>query len=160
MRRSLKITAWIAGGLVLLLVLVVGAVLIVGNTAAGRVQIEKLVARLTRGHVQLSGLAGSLPSHLTLEELRLKDSAGVWLTARKIELDWTPLAYLEGRLQIDRLHVASVDMERLPQGSSSAPSSGGEGSIPPIDVAQAALDLLPLGAPFAGRAASPVASGT
>ena len=92
-------------------------VFIVGNTAAGRVQIEKLVARLTAGNVQLSGLAGSFPSHLTLEELQLRDAAGVWLTAKKIELDWTPWAYLEGRLQIDRLQVASVDMERLPQSS-------------------------------------------
>ena len=47
MRRSLKIIAWIAGGLAFLLVLLVGAVLILGNTSAGRVQIEKLVARLT-----------------------------------------------------------------------------------------------------------------
>jgi translocation and assembly module TamB len=159
MRRSLKITAWIAGGLVLLLMLVVGAVLIIGNTAAGRVQIENIVARLTGGHVQLSGLAGSLPSHLTLEELTLKDSAGVWLTARKIELDWTPLAYLEGRLQVDRLHVGSVDMERLPQSSSTAPSSG-EVSIPRIDVGQASFDLLHLGPQLAGAPTSLVASGS
>jgi translocation and assembly module TamB len=159
MRRSLKITAWIAGGLVLLLMLVTGAVLIIGNTVAGRVQIENLVSRLTGGHVQLSGLAGSLPSHLTLAELQLSDAAGVWLTARKIELDWTPLAYLEGRLQIDRLRAASVAMERLPQGSSAAPSSA-EVSIPHIDVAQASLDLVQLGPQLAGAPASLSASGS
>ena len=49
MRRSLKITAWVAGGLALLLLLAIGTVLIVGNTPAGRVQIERLVARLTAG---------------------------------------------------------------------------------------------------------------
>jgi len=53
-----------------------------GNTAAGRVQIEKLTAKLTKGQVQLSGLAGSFPSHLTLEQLQLRDAAGVWLTAK------------------------------------------------------------------------------
>jgi len=156
MRRSLKITAWVAGGILLLLVLVIAAVWIAGNTAAGRAQIESLVARLTAGHVRLSGLAGSLPSHLTLEELELTDAAGVWLTAKKIELDWTPLAYLEGRLQIDRLHVASVDMERLPQ-SSSAPSAR-EPTIPRIDVAQASLDLVHLGPQ--GVPASLAASGS
>ncbi len=159
MRRSLRITAWIAGGLVLLLMLVTGAVLIIGNTVAGRVQIENLVSRLTGGHVQLSGLAGRLPSHLTLEELQLSDAAGVWLTARKIELDWTPLAYIEGRLQIDRLHAAMVDMERLPQASATAPSSG-EVSIPRIDVAQASLDLVQLGPQLAGAPASLSASGS
>lgn len=159
MRRSLKIIAWIVGGLALLLVLVIATVLIVGNTSAGRVQIEKLVARLTSGNVQLSGLAGSLPNHLTLEELKLKDAAGVWLTAKKIELDWTPWAYLEGRLQIDRLQVASVDMERLPQGSSTT-TSHGEPSIPRIDVAQATLSVVHLGAALAGAPTSLAANGS
>jgi translocation and assembly module TamB len=158
-RRSLKILAWTAGGLALLLALVIGTVLIVGNTAAGRVQIEKLVARLTGGNVLLSGLAGSFPSHLTLEELQLKDAAGVWLTAKKIELDWTPWGYLERRLQIDRLQVASIDMERLPQ-SSSTTTSHGEASIPRIDVAQASLSRVHLGAQLAGTPATLAANGS
>lgn len=159
MRRSLKILAWTAGGLALLLALVIGTVLIVGNTAAGRVQIEKLVARLTGGNVLLSGLAGSFPSHLTLEELQLKDAAGVWLTAKKIELDWTPWGYLERRLQIDRLQVASIDMERLPQ-SSSTTTSHNEASIPRIDVAQASLNRVYLGAQLAGTPATLAANGS
>ena len=150
--------AWAFGALALLLLLLVGTVWILGNTAAGRVQIEKLTARLTKGQVQLSGLAGSFPSHLTLEQLQLRDAAGVWLTARRIELDWTPLAYLEGRLQIDRLHVAAVEMERLPRGSS-APG-GAEASIPRIDVAEASFDVLHLGSQLAGTPASLAASGS
>ena len=159
MRRPLKILAWAVGGLALLLMLVIGTVLIVGNTSTGRVQIEKLVARLTGGNVQLSGLAGSFPSHLTLEELQLRDAAGVWLTAKKIELDWTPWSYLEGRLQIDRLQVASIDMERLPR-SSSTTTSHGEASIPRIDVAQASLNLVHLGAQLAGTPATLAANGS
>jgi translocation and assembly module TamB len=158
MRRSIKVTAWVLGALALLLVLLTGTVLILGNTAAGRVQIERLVARLTHGQVQFSGLAGAFPSHVTIEELLLRDDAGVWLTARRIELDWTPLAYLEGGLQIDRLHVASIDMERLPQ-NSAAPSSG-EVAIPRIDVAQVSFDSLHLGAQLAGAPASLVAGGS
>jgi translocation and assembly module TamB len=148
-----------AGGMALLLTLAVGAIWILGNTSAGRVQIETLVARLTSGNVRLSGLGGSFPSHLTLQELTLKDAAGVWLIAKKIELDWTPWAYLEGRLQIDRLQVASVDMERLPQSSSTTPSQG-EVSIPRIDVAQASLNLVRLGATLAGAPTSLVANGS
>jgi translocation and assembly module TamB len=158
MRRSLKITAWSFSALALLLLLLIGTVWIAGNTAAGRVQIEKLTARLTKGQVRLSGLAGSFPSHLTVEQLQLSDAAGVWLTAKRIELDWTPLAYLQDRLQIDRLHVASVDMERLPQ-SASTPGNG-EVSIPRIDVAEASFDLLHLGPQLAGAPASLVAGGS
>jgi translocation and assembly module TamB len=159
MRRSLKITVWALGALALLLLLLIGAVWILGNTAAGRVQIQQLTARLTKGQVQLSGLAGSFPSHLTLEQLQLRDDAGVWLTAKRIELDWTPLAYLEDRLlRIHRLHVASVEMERLPQSSSTRGS--GEASIPRIDVADASFDLLHLGSQLAGAPASLVVSGS
>lgn len=158
MRRSLKMTAWSFSALVLLLLLLIGTVWILGNTAAGRVQMEKLTASLTQGQVQLSGLAGSFPSHLTVEQLQLSDAAGVWLTAKRIELDWTPLAYLEGRLQIDRLHVAGIEMERLPQGSS-RPGSG-EASIPRIDVAEASFDVLHLGSQLAGTPASLVARGS
>ena len=60
MRRAMKIIAWVLGSTVLLLALLIGSVLIVGNSRIGRVQIEKLTARLTGGHVQLTGLAGSL----------------------------------------------------------------------------------------------------
>jgi translocation and assembly module TamB len=159
MRRSLKVIVWIVAGVVLLLMLAIGTIWVVGNTSAGRVQIEKLVARLTHGNVQLSGLAGSFPNHLTLEELKLKDDVGVWLTAEKIELDWTPWDYLERRLQIDRLQVASVDMERLPQ-SASPPGSHGEPYIPRIDVAQASLNVVHLGAALAGAPASLAANGS
>jgi translocation and assembly module TamB len=157
-RRSLKVAAWVLGTPALLLVLLIGTVLIVGNSGKGRVQIERLTARLTGGHVQLSGLGGSFPGHLTLAQLQLRDAAGVWLTATRIELDWTPLAYLEGRLQIERLHVAAVDMERLPQ-SSATPGSG-EASIPRIDVAQASFDMLHLGTSLAGAPASLSAAGS
>ena len=159
MRRSLKITAWVLSSIALLLFLAAGAVLIVGNTAAGRLQIEKLVAQLTGGTVTLSGLGGSFPSHLMLEELRLSDEGGVWLTAKKIELDWRPWSYLEGRLQIDRLHAANVEMQRLPRSSSTAPSTG-EPTIPRIDVASAALDRVDLGAELAGAPASLSANGS
>jgi translocation and assembly module TamB len=157
MRRPLRIIAWLLGSTVLLIALLIGTVLIVGNSKIGRVQIEKLTARLTGGHVQLTGLAGSFPSHLTLAQLQLRDSGGVWLTATGIEVDWTPLAYLEGRLQIDRLQVATVDMQRLPQSSA---QGNGSASIPRIDVARASIGRLDLGAPLAGAPASLAAGGS
>jgi translocation and assembly module TamB len=152
MRRYLKVIAWVLGATALLLVLLMGSVLMLGNTGMGRAQIEKLTARLTGGHVQLTGLAGSFPRHLTLAKLQLRDAGGVWLTATDIELDWTPLAYLERRLQIDRLQVAAIDMERLPH--SSATPGNGSASIPRIDVARVSIDRLDLGAPLAGAPAS------
>ena len=153
MRRALKISAWTVGALALLIVLLGGILFIVGNSDSGRSMIEKLTHRLTAGQVSLSGLAGSFPQALIIERVQLSDDRGVWLTAERVTLDWSPLALLARRLQIDSLHAATVDMERLPEASPNAPSSGPV-SIPRIDVARMTVDLLKLGAPLAGTPAS------
>ena len=158
MPKPLKVSAWILGGLALLIVVLGTAVLIVGNTQVGRGVIETLTERLTGGHVKVSGLAGSFPSHLFVAELQLRDGRGVWLTAERIAVDWSPLTYLQGRLQVDNLQVAQVDMQRLPQ--SSSPSSSGEVSIPRIDVVRTRIERLQLGADLAGAPASLLVSGS
>jgi translocation and assembly module TamB len=158
MRRAFKIVAWAFGGLLVLIPLLAVLIIITGNTDEGRAAIEKLTYRLTGGHVQVSGLTGSLPSHLRVEKLQLSDKAGVWLTAERIALDWSPYAYIENRLQVDNLQVANVDMERLPQSSSG--SNSGEVTIPHIDVARVSIDVLQLGAELAGAPTSLAAHGS
>jgi len=87
MRRRLKVTAWLLGlALTLLLVLVAG-VWIGGNTERGRALIARLTDRLTDGEVKLIGLGGAFPSSLTLDELQLSDAHGVWLTAQHVAVD-------------------------------------------------------------------------
>jgi translocation and assembly module TamB len=157
MRRHLKIAGWAVAGLLMLVLLSVGALIFIGNTEAGRRAIESLTYRLTDGQVKLSGLSGSFPNHLKLDELQLRDSVGIWLIADQIAVDWTPLAYLERRLQVDNLQAAKVDMRRLPQ-SSPGPSS--DVSIPRIDVAHATIDLVQLGPELAGAPASLVVRGS
>lgn len=152
-RRRLKISAWVLGGVLLLCVLLVSALFIAGNTDSGRVMIERLTYRLTAKQVKLSGLAGSFPQVLTLERLELSDEHGIWLTATHVTLHWSPLALLGRRFQIDQLHVENIHMQRLPASSSTHPSKGPP-SIPHIDVAEAAIDVLDLGSELAGAPAS------
>jgi translocation and assembly module TamB len=160
MRRALKIIAWSLGGLLLLALLLGGALFIAGNTDAGRAMIANLTGRLTGGHVKLTGLGGSFPRQLTLEKLQLSDDRGVWLTAEHISLRWTPTALLLRHVQIDSLQAAGVFMERLPEGSPSAPKTAPP-SIPRIDAASISIDELKLGpqldiapAPLAMRGAA------
>ena len=157
MRRALKISAWTFSGLALL-ILVLGGALFMGNTDTGRATIEKLTRRLTSGHVSLSGLTGTFPQHLRVEHVELSDDRGVWLTAERVTLDWSPLALLARRLQIDSLYAASVDMGRLPE-SSAAARSADTVSIPRIDVAGVTVDRLRLEAPLAGTPATVVLHG-
>ena len=62
MRRGLRMTSWIVGSVLLSVVALVGALLIAGNTAGGRIWLEHVTARVTSGHVRISGLAGSFPA--------------------------------------------------------------------------------------------------
>jgi translocation and assembly module TamB len=157
MRRALRISAWAVGGTALLILLLGGVLFIAGNSGSGRAAIENLTHRLSSGHVSLSGLKGSFPQALSIDRLQLSDDRGVWLTAERVTLDWSPWALLARRLQIDALHAATVDMERLPESSPDAHS--GTVSIPHIDVAHMTVDLLKLGAPLAGTPASLVLRG-
>jgi translocation and assembly module TamB len=156
MRRALKISAWVTGSLALLILVSMGALLIAGNTGSGRAMIAKLTHRLTSGHVSLTGLAGSFPAHLVLARLELSDDRGVWLSADRVTLDWSPWALLARRLQIDTLHAASMDMERLPE---SSPNSNEPVSIPRIDAAAVTVDVVKLGPELAGAPASLVLRG-
>ena len=121
MHRSMKISTWVLGALALLMVSLGGALLMLSNTETGRAAIEKLTYRLTDGQVRIVGLTGSNLSHLRIEKLELRDALGVWLSAERIVVDWSPLAFIAGRLRVDNLQVAAVDMLRLPQRSATAP---------------------------------------
>jgi translocation and assembly module TamB len=148
MRRALKIFAWTIAAAVLLVVALGGAVMVAGNTDPGRALIERLTYRLTAGYVKLSGLGGSFPTQLTLGELQLIDSHGVWLTADRISLRWSPLKWLERRIQVDTLQVARLHIERAPFSE----GHGGKASIPDIEVGRFSADAVELGAPLVGTA--------
>ena len=108
MRRALKISAWAMGAAALLALLLGGTVFIAGNTDSGRAMIERMTLRLTSGHVALSGLNGSFPQRLTLEHLQLSDYRGVWLTAEKVSVDWSPFALLGRRIRVEPRRVAAL----------------------------------------------------
>jgi translocation and assembly module TamB len=152
MRRSLRISAWIAGSLAALMALLIVALLVAGNTGAGRAMIERLTYRLTDGTVKLTGLGGRFPSDLTLDRLELSDRGGVWLTAERIALSWSPAALLERRIQAKIVTVARLDMERtpLPSGKPSA----GKPFVPHVDIDRFSIEVVQLGAALTGRPAT------
>jgi len=152
MRRSMRISAWILGSFAALMVLVSVAVLVVGNTSAGRGLIERLTYRITGGNVKLTGLGGTFPANLTLDRLELIDRGGVWLTAEHIALRWSPSALLERRIRANSLTVARLDMERTPLPSGS-PSTG-QPWVPQVDIDRFSIDVVQLGAGLAGRPAT------
>ena len=159
MRRALKILAWTLGSLALLVVLLLGGVLIVGNTDSGRALIVRLTSRFSDGHVQLAGIGGSFPAALDLDRLQLSDEQGVWLVAEHIQLRWSPLALLADHVQVETLHVARLHIERAPVSKpDNKPSSGF--SFPHSDLTHLAVDTLELGQSLAGAPTSLVVNGS
>jgi translocation and assembly module TamB len=152
MRRVARVFAWTLAAMVLLVAVLGGAVMVAGNTDAGRGMIERLTSRLTAGMVKLNGLSGAFPTRLTLEQLQLVDRGGVWLTADRVSLTWSPLRLLEHRIQVDTLEAARLHIERAPL--SDGHGGGGPVSFPTIEVGRATLNVVELGAPLAGKAAS------
>jgi translocation and assembly module TamB len=159
MRRWQKILFWSVGALLALMLLVIGAVLVIGNTASGRDLIVRMTSRLTTGHVQIAGIHGSFPASLDLDRLQLADDDGIWLFAEHISLRWTPSDLLFRHIKVDTLHVGLLHMERTPlPDKEKKPST--TPSIPHADLANLTIDRLELGKALAGEPASLQVEGT
>lgn len=152
MRRALRITAWSLGSLVALLATISLIVLVGSNTNAGRHAIEQLTARLTSGRVRLSGLAGSFPTRIEAERLELADARGVWLTAERVELHWSPTALLFRHVDIDRLEIAHLDIERRPLPEPSSEKENNQ--LPRVDLHRLVIGNLILEPALAGSRAA------
>lgn len=146
MRKALHAVAWGLGAIVALAVLLVVAVLIVGNTPMGRRLVEHEVAKLTSGRVQIFGLSGSFPSALQVARLQLNDSEGVWMRAQQVSLRWSPLALLEGTAHVEQLGIARADVLRKPASTASTASGSSSSSshLPAVQIDHLAIDTLVL----------------
>lgn len=159
MRRVLGIGAWTLGSVLALIVAVGAGVLIAANTAPGRAWLEHATARFSHGKVQLTGLSGTFPAAIDVGELRLSDARGVWLTAQRISLRWSPLALLTRHVQVASLQLARLDIERRPVSQPSENSSSQQ-SWPSLDVSQLSIDTLELGPELTGVPATLSVQGT
>jgi translocation and assembly module TamB len=157
MRRALRIGAWTVGLLLTVIVALSALMLLAGNTVRGRALLERATAHLSDGHVRLSGLSGSFPAAIDLEQLQLTDQHGVWLSAERISLRWSPLALLIRHLKVERLQLARLAIERRPV---SAPSEGSSTRLPHIDIGQLSIDSLQLGPELTGVRATLSIEGT
>ncbi|MEP2640183.1 DUF490 domain-containing protein, partial [Roseobacter sp.] len=76
--------------------------------------IEDLLSGAGR-EVNIEGFAGALSSEASFDRMTIADDDGIWLTLEDVQLNWSRLALLRGRLEVDRLSAASLTLPRLPQ---------------------------------------------
>ncbi len=72
--------------------------------------------------IRLSGVSGALSSQARIERITVSDDQGVWLQIDNAELDWSRLALLRGRVNINRLSAAQISWLRRPVMPEAKPS--------------------------------------
>lgn len=158
MRRALIIFSVVLGVLVALVAGLFGAL----QTELARDEIATQLSQATAGtstHVEVGAIEGLLPFDIRIIDLRLSDRDGVWLTADRIALTWSPGALLVGRLQVDDLTADTVELARTPVAEPEPQQAEPAGPLLPelpvdIDVRRASISRLALAAPILGEPAS------
>ncbi len=117
--------------------------------------------------VRLDGFSGALSSRATFDQLTISDKDGVWITIKDGALQWSRTALLTGKIEIDELSAAEIDLPRLPtsESSSTAPSPEAKPfQLPdlPVSVQIGKIDAkkVILGEPILGQEATVKVSGS
>lgn len=161
MPRAARIAAWSAGGLLLLVSIIVLAVIVIGNTGPGRRLLERETAKLTSGKVLVAGLGGRFPGNIKVARLELRDPKGVWMSARSVSLHWSPLALLAWDMHIESLGIRSVEVIRKPVSSPPGPQrSRSSSSLPAVNIDRLEIGTLALEPAAAGMAARLTVNGS
>ncbi|WP_062111453.1 translocation/assembly module TamB domain-containing protein [Aureimonas sp. AU40] len=115
-------------------------------------QLENLLSTEDR-QVKIQGLSGALSGNVRIEEVTVSDRDGVWLTARDLALDWSPLALVRKNVEIQNLSAGSIRLDRLPRASTqTTEASSGGFSLPSItaNIGRIAINEFVLGEAVAG----------
>ncbi|GAA4034250.1 translocation/assembly module TamB domain-containing protein [Actimicrobium antarcticum] len=99
-----QLVLMLVAGLLSLLVVLVGA--LVGTEIGARLLLTQL---LQVPGLQIEGVQGRLLGPLRIARVR-HDGLGQTVTLNDLRLDWQPRALLNGRLHVNRLRLASIDI--------------------------------------------------
>lgn len=78
-------------------------------------KIQELLSGAGR-EVNLTGFQGALSSAASFDRMTISDAEGIWLTLEDVVLNWNRAALLRGRLEVEELSAARIDIARLPKG--------------------------------------------
>ncbi len=105
--------------------------------------------------VVITGFEGALSSQAKIAEMTIADDLGVWISLKNVTLDWTRSDLLQGRVTVNTLSAAEIDLARLPQSQSDVVAEAALFALPelPISVSIGTISAqkLRLGAPVLGQ---------
>lgn len=137
-----------------LLLALVAALWIWLSTQSGRDMVAAQISRLSFANgmrVHVDGIEGSLLGALTIRNLDIGDPEGRFFHAEGVALDYRPLAYIGGHLDIRRLHIPAARLNRAPRLRPTPPSN--EPLLPDLDIdlGQLAVDRLEIAPALTGQ---------
>lgn len=101
--------------------------------------------------IDVGAIEGSLFGELTVRDVALRDTQGVFASAPRIDLDWRPFAYLDGHVDIRKLLVPEMRLRRLPVFKETPPSDQPWLPDLDIDVNRLAVNRLTIDPPVTGQ---------
>ncbi|MEG3175998.1 translocation/assembly module TamB domain-containing protein [Sphingomonas sp. RB3P16] len=143
-----RIIFCIVAGLVLLALAALGLM----DTSIGHRLLTDSIAGMRPSNglrYSIGRIEGSIYGRATLIDLRVRDPKGLVFSAPRAELDWSPFRWLDNRLDIASLHLASATLARVPE----IKPSGKKGPILPgfdIRIGSLAVDRLVVAPAVAG----------
>ncbi|MEP2532388.1 translocation/assembly module TamB domain-containing protein [Shimia sp.] len=108
--------------------------------------------------VEVNGLRGALSSEATIEEIKISDEDGLWLSLSKITLNWNRLSVLKGNIVVNQLSAEKIAIPRLPK-TEPTPETPSAAATPfslpelpvSIDIQKLSADRIELGEPLLGQ---------
>ncbi len=105
--------------------------------------------------VVITGFEGALSAQAKIAEMTIADDLGVWISLKGVALDWTRSDLLQGRVTVNTLSAAEIDLARLPQSQSDVVAEAAPFALPelPVSVSIGAISAqkLRLGASVLGQ---------
>ncbi|RWD01005.1 MAG: hypothetical protein EOS57_27275, partial [Mesorhizobium sp.] len=157
-KRILRIVLYT---LLILVAAVVGALVVLTKTERGRDNLAGIISTVASTDdrkVTVSGIDGIWSGALTVDHVVLEDRQGAWLVARKVAVDWSPLALLSKNFSAGRIAADRIELARLPV-AGTQPSRGGATTLPvSLDIKQIDLPEIALGQALAGSGIAELAA--
>lgn len=157
-RRILRILFYT---LLIVVAAAVGALVVLTKTERGRENLAGIISTMASTSdrkVTVVGIDGIWSGALRVDHVVLEDREGAWMVARKVAVDWSPLALLSKSFSAERIGAERIELARLPV-ASTQPSQSGPTTLPvSIDVRELDLPEIALGQTLAGSGVAELAA--
>lgn len=114
-----------AAALLMLMLLILGTFGLM-QTSVGREWLSTIAARAVSGpgfSIAIVGLEGTIPFDMRAERIEIADDHGAWLTIRQAQIKLSPADLLTGRIHVEALTAAAIEVARSPAAGTPAPST-------------------------------------